>query len=1310
MGHFKLKVVLLASFVLVLQPEVGYSQTKLEVERFSALDGISGKVREMQEDDRGNLWLLTSSQVYRYSPAGSQSYDRFDGLPSDAGELHTVFVDDQDQIWIGTQTGLLKLDPAKEEFLRASEEKLAVEEIRTKSEGSLWLANDQGVLIADGKGIDFLADFPGDVVLNDMLPIAGKLLLATSEGVFSLSSMSGNLKQVASGGTGAVEITQIASTEKGILLGTRDRGLLLMAPDLSSVETVRALPYSARQLPITGISVDQGGNIYVATLGEGLVSLDKDLELIAHYRKEDNGSTFLDNRLGQVYLDAYNRLWISSETGGFYQMNLRQNIFELVGHQPGQYGSLAHDFTTAIEEDQNGNIWFGSKEGLSIWNRKYDSWQHIKNLSFSRSFPNPDIIKDLQADDEHMWVATHNDGVYKVNINTLLRAHYSKSNNKIGFDKASALELDRQKNLWIAGEDGDLTLIKRNGKIEEIGLQGASVLLWSRSGDLYAAGKRGIFRIASHSSQPEKIDILSPNAGDLSYLNINMIRESSQGEILLATDGAGVVIYDPEQNTYQVIGEKEGLPSQNIRAIEIFGRNDVWAVSATGLSQFRISKIPEVRNFGEDDGLASTNFTGSVAQFDNRLAFGTVGGVEIFNPADVKRIPVNLPLVSLAQVTIGTKTTTLSGDTPEAMKLQEGEDAIGFTFGGSQPGSDSPLLYSWRLLGLEEAWSQPQPQNTASFSNLTPGMYTFEVRGLGSDGSWSEIQKLPFRVQPPWYLSSTAFLILAGVILLTGFLLLIFSRILKQKRRRETQSAIFASMNQEFGTSLNIILSTLDNIAEAEDLTNKNRLHIVINRLRELMEPILNFQATNLKKKGSLQLTKITVREYFEDLLADIRPLLREKNLEVILNNQWNREHLIYDVVFLNKIFFNVLSNSIKYCTQDAKIIINLIGTNKGDMKVQITDNGLGMPEKERKIVKEYFRSSKGSAAPKEPYHLNTLLAVKDFLDKAGGAIFFESSRNEGTTFTLILKNYPKAVTAGPERPEVVSAPEVATASEPANVEAPRPPVETFEAPLPREEMDMPTAAIEKKSKSRILVVSGPQELEEEVLALQQLGKVEQVQNIFEAYERALEAKPDIIVAGSAAGTNGSVLWKALQKNDALRAIPVYLIYEEPEFPETSGITNTETLTLVRKPNNPENLVALLAQRQEASAQGHATSKLPERNSKILRKDSDEDIVQKLQKLILQNADESSFSIEELSKAMGVRRMALESVIEDCKGMALDEFIIETKLEYARGLIHKGDSDLSEVARKAGFKNKDIFFFLYKRHFGFMPGRIIEKQ
>ena len=66
--------------------------------------------------------------------------------------------------------------------------------------------------------------------------------------------------------------------------------------------------------------------------------------------------------------------------------------------------------------------------------------------------------------------------------------------------------------------------------------------------------------------------------------------------------------------------------------------------------------------------------------------------------------------------------------------------------------------YSYRLKGVDKEWVENTVNNIASYTNLAPGEYMFEVRGSNNDNRWNEkTTKLLIVITPPWWRTNLAY-------------------------------------------------------------------------------------------------------------------------------------------------------------------------------------------------------------------------------------------------------------------------------------------------------------------------------------------------------------------------------------------------------------------------------------------------------------------------------------------------------------------------------------------------------------------------
>jgi YesN/AraC family two-component response regulator len=254
-------------------------------------------------------------------------------------------------------------------------------------------------------------------------------------------------------------------------------------------------------------------------------------------------------------------------------------------------------------------------------------------------------------------------------------------------------------------------------------------------------------------------------------------------------------------------------------------------------------------------------------------------------------------------------------------------------------------------------------------------------------------------------------------------------------------------------------------------------------------------------------------------------------------------------------------------------------------------------------------------------------------------------------------------------------------------------------------------AAPEPESEIRILIAEDNDELRKVFLeSLKKLGKIYEAKDGMEAFEIATRVQPHIIIADlDMPAMDGLALSKALKNNSQLAEIPVYLMISDMEKLQLPHSSKNEILNIIKKPVNIDSLYEVIAEKlNKLMFAPYMSTSLSERNSNIL-KGGAEDFSAKLEKFIIQSIPNGSLTENEIAAAMGVTTTTLHQRLRSQQGITLEDFILRSRLNYAKTLISQGVSDLGEVSRKAGFHNRDIFYSTFKKQFGFMPGTIMEK-
>ncbi len=161
----------------------------------------------------------------------------------------------------------------------------------------------------------------------------------------------------------------------------------------------------------------------------------------------------------------------------------------------------------------------------------------------------------------------------------------------------------------------------------------------------------------------------------------------------------------------------------------------------------------------------------------------------------------------------------------------------------------------------------------------------------------------------------------------------------------------------------------------------------------------------NMIKEGELEYEKCNVEEFFLNALTVSKVEFAHIAIEYDL--KLDIEEISYPPVYLENIFYNLVSNSIKYRHKNRKLKLSLC-TEKlenGGVQIRFIDNGIGMDLKHfgSKIFGfgrsfHNFENSNGVG----------LFILKNQLNRSGDTIEVDSKENIFTEFTIKIKSHGK--------------------------------------------------------------------------------------------------------------------------------------------------------------------------------------------------------------------------------------------------------------------------------------------------------------
>lgn len=373
-----------------------------QVQNLTVSNGLqSNMIFSVLERKDNAYWIFTGEGLYELKGNTCKQVN-----PANIGVSATyqcMLKDSRGQLWIGTSEGLLK-ETEENTFVVYKAANGLVDDniwnIFEDREGNMWFASIQN-------GVSKLA----------------------SERFFLYNSKDGLLSD---------EVKQVYQTSKGDLcIGSR-LGFIIKSNNKITNYTEHELKGNP---DIWSITEDKKGDLLIGMTNGLCVFNGSNFKRILCKDKENPMNTVLD-----VYVDKSGEVWLGTQAGvakiedGFIQ--------EFRG------GQIPRNFINKICEDKNGNILFGSEEGLFSFDGKT-----VKQYNEKDGFIRKRISSMVMDREKNVWIATAN-GLYKLSDNTFT---LFKEKAYSAADEILSMLVDNQGNLWIGLSNGVDKISFKNG-------------------------------------------------------------------------------------------------------------------------------------------------------------------------------------------------------------------------------------------------------------------------------------------------------------------------------------------------------------------------------------------------------------------------------------------------------------------------------------------------------------------------------------------------------------------------------------------------------------------------------------------------------------------------------------------------------------------------------------------------------------------------------------------------------------------------------------------------------------------------------
>ena len=756
--------------------------------------------------------------------------------------------------------------------------------------------------------------------------------------------------------------------------------------------------------------------------------------------------------------------------------------------------------------------------------------------------------------------------------------------------------------------------------------------------------------------------------------------ELPDSRIAIATE-MGLYLYDRKKQQTTPWPHSESISGLRIYSLKKDAKGNLWMSTAQGIWCYD-SKAKSFFSFEKGNGLLTKEYLAGVvgSTSDGVICYGNSEGLTYFRPSQVKNYDEKTSAIYLSGVLLDGKMAPFIGDN---LSVPSDFKSIVLSFSQLDYQSVGNIVFQYRINGGK--WiSNAAGDNSFNFTGLSYGHYRIEVRTY-CNGKYSIYNKvIKLNVLAPWYLTVWAKLIYLSLVL--GFMAAVIFIYLHKKKRdlEETKMQFLINATHDIRSPLTLIMEPLKKLKER--LGNAEEYHEDIDtmdrnaqRLLTLVNQILDKRRLD-KHQMNLSCRETNLVEFSRGLVslftynANLRGInIRQEMPETPVNAWIDRNKL-------DKAIANLLSNAFKYTPTGGEIIFRI---EKQDKKVllYVIDSGKGLGKNDdAKTLFERFYQGKNSA----DMHLGGsgigLNLCRSIVRLHGGDVYAHN-REDGKSGACFIIELP----LGKEH-------------------------------LKNNQICLDNVGTKKKQQrgaasrnSKILLVDDDIEICRYLKSeLSDWYRFVICNNGKEALKQLLSGDFDLVVSDVVMPEmDGITLLRNIKGNANISHVPVIMLTSKSEISDRLEGIKLGADAYLAKPFSLEELHLtidnLIDNVRRLKGKFTGALKQDDKVEKVEVKGYDEELMERIMKVVNENLSDSDFNVEKMCDEVGVSRTQLHRKLKEMTGVPTSEFLRNIRLNEAARLIREHKINITQVSYMVGFANNSHFSTAFKKYFGMSP-------
>ena len=1024
---------------------------------------------------------------------------------------------------------------------------------------------------------------------------------------------------------------------------------------------------------ISAVTLDKYGNLWLGTSGDGTFKIPHGSRKA--YRVELNNQSFIfDNaHISDLLIDRDGNQWYGCYMKGLFLSNNDKNVFHPVSLD--ELGAGMETISSVVGVADGLMLFVVKNHGLYLLDEK------TGNTKLLQSPAGP--IKVYSDFRKNVYVYA-NGGIYEYDWK---HQTYQLLLPASGLSLDGML-VDAAGNMFLTSQGNGLYVWNRkSGKITQYLMDDrrphkticnnwiTDIRLDSR-GRLWCATTNGVSCMDTKTGYFDIILSRPLLEGKTCYSTL----ELSDSKIAIATE-MGLYLYDSKKRQTTPWPHSESISGLRIYSLKKDAKGNLWMSTAQGIWCYD-SKAKSFFSFEKGNGLLTKEYQAGVvgSTSDGVICYGNSEGLTYFRPSQVKDYNEKMSAIYLSGVLLDGKMAPFIGDN---LSVPSDFKSIVLSFSLLDYQSVGNIVFQYRINGGK--WiSNAAGDNSFNFTGLSYGHYRIEVRTY-CNGKYSIYNKvIKLNVLAPWYLTVWAKLIY--LILVLGFMAAVIFIYLHKKKRdlEEAKMQFLINATHDIRSPLTLIMEPLKKLKER--LGNAEEYQADIDtidrnaqRLLTLVNQILDKRRLD-KHQMNLSCRETNLVEFSQGLVSLFTYNANLRGINIRLEMPETPVNAWIDRNKLDKAIANLLSNAFKYTPNGGEIIFRI---EKQDKKVllYVIDSGKGLGKNDdAKTLFERFYQGKNSA----DMHLGGsgigLNLCRSIVRLHGGDVYAHN-REDGKSGACFIIELP----LGKEH-------------------------------LKNNQIYSDNRDTKKKQQrgaasrnSKILLVDDDIEICRYLKSeLSDWYRFVICNNGKEALKQLLSGDFDLVVSDVVMPEmDGITLLRNIKGNANISHVPVIMLTSKSEISDRLEGIKLGADAYLAKPFSLEELHLtidnLIDNVRRLKGKFTGALKQDDKVEKVEVKGYDEELMERIMKVVNENLSDSDFNVEKMCDEVGVSRTQLHRKLKEMTGVPTSEFLRNIRLNEAARLIREHKINITQVSYMVGFANNSHFSTAFKKYFGMSP-------